>query len=83
MTEIIGYDPRRMALIGSDLFGAKHKESGLIIMDIDKEWGGIIFQAENSGISAQEVEEADSLIQEKIRRATPSFLSLLSLKLRI
>jgi hypothetical protein len=82
-TNITGYDPLRMALIGSDLFSAKHKKFGLIITDINKDLSDIVFKAHRSGVPIGKISKADSHAQERIRKATPSFLSLLSLKPRI
>lgn len=83
VTNITGYDPLRMALIGSDLFSANHKKFGLVITDINKNLCDIVFKAHNSGVAKEEISKADSHAQKRIRKATPSFLSLLSLKPRI
>jgi hypothetical protein len=83
VAKITGYDSRRMSLIISDLLGAKHKGSGDIISGLDKKLGHTVLKAEASGVAIDEVFKADSQAQEEIRKTTPSFLALLSLKPRI
>ncbi|WP_155957773.1 hypothetical protein [Fodinicurvata sediminis] len=75
---ISGYNHQRMLDISSDLIAANQKKVSQNFLDLDKELLSTISRAKNNGIAFSEMKDIDKKAQKKVRKATPSRLTLLS-----